>query len=211
MPSELRGTEVVLRPLSVDDAEALALAASESREHYRFNPVPDGLNGATAYVGRALRQRDEGWRIPFTILWGERVVGSTSYSDLRPWEWPAGSDRQRTDRPDSVEVGYTWLAASAQRTRCNTEAKYLLLTHAFDAWNVYRVSLRTDERNARSRAAIERLGATFEGVRRADMPGQDGCVRNSAFYSIVRTESPVVKDRMPSLLAGTAWAREQGA
>ncbi len=83
-----------------------------------------------------------------------------------------------------VEIGSTWLAVSAQRTWCNTEAKYLLLSHALDVWKVHRVALKTDERNARSRRAIERLGARFEGVRRADMPGQDGSVRSSAYYSI---------------------------
>ena len=108
---------------------------------------------------------------------------------------------QRTDRPDAVEVGSTWLAASAQRTRCNTEAKYLLLAHAFEGWEVHRVSLRTDERNERSRRAIERLGAQFEGIRRVDMPGQDGTVRNSACYSIVRAEWPAVRDRLQGFLA----------
>ena len=201
MPLELRGIEVVLRPMSVDDAEAFAAAASESREHYRFNPVPDGLAEARGYIERALRQRDDGRRMPFTILWRNRVVGSTSYSEFQPWEWPAGSQMQRVGQPDAVEVGYTWLAASAQRARCNTEAKYLLLTHAFEVWNVYRVSLRTDERNARSRLAIERLGARLEGIRRADMPGQDGTVRNSAFYSIVGAEWPAVRERLRSLLA----------
>ena len=202
MPLELRGIEVVLRPLVLDDAAALAEAASESREHYRFNPVPEGLDSARAYIDRALRQRREGRRMPFTVLWRNRVVGSTSYSDFQPWEWPAGSEKLRVDRPDAVEVGYTWLAASAQRTRCNTEAKYLLLTHAFDAWRVHRVSLRTDERNSRSRLAIERLGARFEGIRLADMPAQDGTVRNSAFYSILQSEWPEVRKRLESFLQG---------
>ena len=102
------------------------------------------------------------------------------------------SSLQRTEHPDAVEIGSTWLAASAQRTRCNTEAKYLLLSHAFDVWRVHRVSLKTDERNTKSRRAIERLGALFDGVRRADMPGQDGSVRNSAYYSIVPGEWPTV-------------------
>ena len=170
--------------MSTVDAEAFAAAAAESREHYDFNPVPDGLANARRYIERALRQRDDGRRMPFTVVWRNRVVGSTSYSEFQPWEWPAPSQMQRLDQPDAVEVGYTWLAASAQRTRCNTEAKWLLFTHAFDVWNVYRVCLRTDERNARSRRAIERLGARFEGIRRADMPGQDGTVRNSAFYCV---------------------------
>jgi N-acetyltransferase len=139
--------------------------------------------------------------MPFAIEWHDRVVGSTSYLDIQQWRWPAGSPLQRTDYPDSVEIGSTWLAASAQRTRCNTEAKYLLLTHAFDVWRVHRVCLKTDERNAKSRRAIERLGAAFEGVRRSDMPAQDGSVRSSAYYSIVPAEWPVVRKRLEDALA----------
>lgn len=201
MPGELRGVEVLLRPLSMDDAACLATAAAESREHYRFNPVPDGPEEAQRAIERALRQRDAGQRLPFTILWRDRVVGTTSYSDFHLWEWPVGCPLQRTNRPDVVEVGYTWLAASAQRTRCNTEAKYLLLAHAFEGWEVHRVSLRTDGRNERSRHAIERLGAQFEGIRRADMPGRDGTVRHSAYYSILRSEWPEVRERLQGFLA----------
>jgi len=101
-----------------------------------------------------------------------------------------------------VEIGATWLAASAQRTRCNTEAKILMLAQAFDVWQVHRVSLKTDARNAKSRRAIERLGALFEGVRRADMPGSDGSVRDSAYYSIVRAEWPDVRKRLDATLTG---------
>src|SRR2546428_6752803 len=94
-----------------------------------------------------------------SILWSDRIVVEIRYPDLERWPWSAGSPLQRTDYPDAVEIGSTWLAASAQRKRCNTEAKYLLLSHAFDVWRVHRVSLKTDERNAKSRRAIERLGA----------------------------------------------------
>ena len=94
----------------------------------------------------------------------------------------------------------TWLAASAQRTGANTEAKSLMLGHAFEAWEVHLVRLRTDRRNLRSRTAIERLGARFEGVRRADRPGVDGTVRDSAFYSITRAEWPAVRERLGRLL-----------
>ena len=85
-----------------------------------------------------------------------------------------GNPRQRRDLPDAVEIGATWLAASARRTAVNTEAKLLLLRHAFEVWDVHRVRFKTDVRNARSRASIERLGAVFEGVLRADRPGADG-------------------------------------
>jgi N-acetyltransferase len=196
----LRGDTVTLRPLSVADAAALAAAGSESRESYQFTRVPNGPEEAARYIELALADRDAGHRLPFVIVWRDRVVGSTSYLDVQRWRWPAGSPLQRTDRPDSVEIGSTWLAASAQRTRCNTEAKYLLLSHAFDAWDVHRVCLKTDERNAQSRRAIERLGARFEGLRRADMPAQDGSVRTSAYYSIVRAEWPDVRKSLQDAL-----------
>ena len=198
----LRGLTVTLRPLSVADVPALAAAAAESRQQYVYTRVPDGAEEAQGYIETALADQKAGRRMPFAILWHDRVAGSTSYLDLQHWRWPAGSPLQRTDLPDAVEIGSTWLAASAQRTRCNTEAKHLLLSHAFDVWAVHRVSLKTDERNAQSRRAIERLGARLEGVRRADMAGQDGSVRNSAYYSILRAEWPAVRKRLDEALAG---------
>jgi len=198
----LRGPTVTLRPLTMADAGALATAAAESRDQYHYTRVPDGVQEAERYIGMALADHDAGHRMPFAIVWHDRVVGSTSYLDVQQWRWPPGSPFQRTDRPDVVEIGATWLAASAQRTRCNSEAKYLMLMQAFDVWQTHRVALKTDERNAKSRRAIERLGARFEGVRRADMPGQDGSVRNSAYYSIVRAEWPEVRKKLEDSLAG---------
>jgi N-acetyltransferase len=201
----LSGATVTLRPLSIADAAALAAAAAESRQQYTYTRVPDGVAEAEAYITAALRDRDAGHRLPLVTLWNDRVVGCTSYLDMQQWRWPAGSPLQRSDRPDAVEIGATWLSDSAQRTRCNTEAKYLMLSHAFDVWQVHRVALKTDERNARSRRAIERLGARLDGVRRADMPGQDGSVRNSAYYSIVRAEWPAVRAQLESALGGKTW------
>ena len=197
----LRGQTVTLRPLATADAGPMALAASESRQQFAFTRVPDGIEDAHRYIDAALADRDTGRRLPFAILWHERVVGSTSYLDLQRWRWPGASPHQRAELPDALEIGSTWLAASAQRTRCNSEAKYLLLCNAFDVWEVHRVALKTDERNAQSRRAIERLGARFEGVRRADMPGQDGTVRNSAYYSILRAEWPGVRKTLETALA----------
>jgi RimJ/RimL family protein N-acetyltransferase len=199
----LTGTAVTLRPLELADAEALAAATAESRATYGFNPVPDGVEDAHAYIRRSLDLKRKGERYPFCTLWRGRPVGSTSFIELQQWAWPPGHPLQRTDRPDVAEIGGTWLAQSAQRTGCNTEAKYLMLQHAFEHWEVHRVALRTDERNVRSRAAIERLGAQFEGIRRAERPGQDGTVRNSAFYSIVASEWPQVKMRLRARLLGS--------
>lgn len=197
---ELRGNSVQLRPLCEDDASALAAAAAENRENYKFNPVPDGIDEAKEYIARALDQREQQQRMPFTIVFHNRLVGTTSYGGLEVWSWPKASPLQRVSTPDVVEIGYTWLAHSAQRTSCNTEAKWLLLRHAFDTWDVHRVAFRTDKRNRRSRRAIERLGARFEGIRRADMPSVDGTVRDSAFYSIIRSEWPEVNERLQTLL-----------
>jgi N-acetyltransferase len=198
---QLRGDTVTLRVLSVGDAVALAAAAAESRNEYGYTRVPEGVEEAQRYIETALAELKAGRRVPFAIVWHELVVGSTSYLDLDRWRWPAGSPLQRADHPDAVEIGSTWLAASAQRTRCNTESKYLMLANAFDVWGVHRVTLKTDERNAKSRRAIERLGAVFEGVRRAHMPAQDGSVRNSAYYSIVRAEWPDVRRKLEAALA----------
>jgi len=200
----LQGRDVILRPLEPGDAETLAKAAGESREHYLYTPVPGSLEAAQSYIDRALRERDGGTRYAFSIVYRGCVVGSTSFLDYQPWTWPPGSPLQRTDRPDVCEVGATWLAASAQRTGCNTESKFLLLSHAFETWTVHRVMFRTDTRNSRSRAAIERLGATFEGIHRADKAATDGAVRDSAFYSIVAAEWPTVRARLSDMMKSHA-------
>jgi len=206
----LRGRDVLLRPLSHDDVPALAAASGESRAHYQYNPVPDGVQGAAAYVEHALVSKANGLRYPFAISYRGRIVGTTSYSDYQPWKWQVPSEHQRADRPNAVEVGYTWLAASAQRTGCNTEAKFLLFQHAFEVWQVHCVCLRTDVRNLRSRRAIERVGATFEGVRRAHSPGADGTVRSSAFFSIIAEEWPSVRERLRGLMGEARSSAETG-
>jgi RimJ/RimL family protein N-acetyltransferase len=196
----LRGTAVTLRPLQPDDAADLAAQAGSERSAYRYTTVPEGEAGARDYIRRALEMRAAGQRYPFAIEFQGAVVGSTSFAAYQPWTWPAGSERQRSDRPDVVEIGYTWLGAKARRSRCNTEAKYLMLTHAFERWQVHRVFLKTDARNATSRAAIERLGARLDGVIRADMPGADNTVRDSAWYSILAAEWPGVKASLEAKL-----------
>ena len=192
----LQGHELVLRALERGDAEALARAAAESRESYQYTPVPDGLAEAESYIAHALEMRVAGERHPFAIEWRGQVVGSTSYAQYQPWRWPKGCDLQRADRPDSVEIGYTWLAASAQRTPCNAQAKLLLLEHAFERWQVHSVFLKTDARNQRSRRAIEALGAKFDGVLRGHTRGFDCTVRDSAFYSILSAEWPGLRPRL---------------
>lgn len=197
----LRGTHVLLRPLDLDDADGLARAAAESREHYGFTDVPDGIDDVRRFITDAFELAAAGERMAFTVEWDGRVVGTTSYWEMQPWRWQAGSTLQRAEIPDVVEIGSTWYAARAQRTPVNTETKLLMLGHAFDVWEVHRVSFRTDVRNERSRRAIERLGARLDGIRRADMPGQDGSVRDSAYFSIVRAEWPDVRARLTARLS----------
>jgi N-acetyltransferase len=198
----LSGRYIRLEPLSPDHVPGLVAAASESRATYLFNVVPDGEAAMHAYVAEAVAGREAGDQLPFATvrLTDGRLLGTTRFTELTPWTWPPDSPDQRHDRPDVTEIGHTWLAAGAQRTGVNTEAKSLMLHHAFDEWGVHLVRLRTDRRNDRSRAAIERLGARFEGVRRADRPGVDGTVRDSAFYSITDAEWPEVRRRLAMLL-----------
>lgn len=200
----LEGDTVLLRPLQLSDADELANAAAGDRSSYGLTPVPDGVAAAERYIKSANDGVSSGWRLPFAVVFRGTVVGSTSYIAVETWSWPPGSEHQRVDTPDVCEIGATWLGAAAQRTRCNTESKLLLLTFAFEAWEVHRVSFRTDERNTRSRTAIERLGARFEGIRRADLPGSDNTVRNSAYYSITASEWPTVRRTLHGRLARDA-------
>ena len=174
----------------------LVEAARGPRETYAFTTVPDTEAAMTAYVQEALRMHAEGRALPFATVdrKAARVVGSTRFGNVEFWTWPEGNAHQRgIDRPDAVEIGATWLAAAAQRTAINTEAKLLMLTHAFEAWRVHRVSLMTDARNQRSRNAILRIGAKFDGVIRAQRVAVDGVIRDTAAFSILEAEWPEVK------------------
>ena len=196
-PIVLEGREVTLRPLEKSDTPAIAAAAQGLRALYPVSFVPDGADAVDRYVQEALQAKANGARYPFAIVWRGNVAGTTSYLDFVRWERPGSASRG----PSAVEIGATWLSRAAQRTRCNTESKFLLLSHAFENWRVARVSLKTDERNVHSRGAIERVGAQFEGIRRAEMLGADGAIRNSAFYSILADEWEAVKERLEAMLA----------
>jgi RimJ/RimL family protein N-acetyltransferase len=190
---------VRLEPLALTHVADLVAAASEDRSTYGLTFVPSDEAGMRAYVSAALEDQAAGRALPFATVDAPagRVVGSTRFGNLEYWRWPEGSAQQRGPRePDAVEIGWTWLMASAQRTAINTEAKLLMLGHAFETWGVHRVTLRTDVRNARSRAAIERLGARLDGVLRAHVPAVDGGIRDSACYSILAAEWPAVRARL---------------
>ena len=199
----LEGRYVRLEPMSIDDVPALVQAATQSRATYALTDVPSDELGMRRYVDTALSLRDAAKALPFTTIARAtgNVVGSTRFGNIEFWNWPAGNPHQRGESlPDVVEIGWTWLAPEAQRTGINTEAKLLMLTHAFESLMVHRVSFRTDSRNERSRAAIERLGARFDGVVRAASIAYDGAIRDSAVYSILDSEWPEVKDRLAGLL-----------
>lgn len=204
-PFVLEDRHVRLEPLVLEHVPALAGAAAEDRTSYAFTRVPDGLDDTEAYVRSALQDQATGGSLPFAVrrLSDDRVVGSTRFLDLEvftsPTPWPPGVAHGPVpddDHPPTVaEIGSTWYAASAQRTVVNSACKLLMLSKAFDDWGCLRVTLKTDARNAASRAGIERLGALFEGVRRAHTPASDGTVRDSAYYSIVAAEWPAVRAR----------------
>jgi RimJ/RimL family protein N-acetyltransferase len=203
-----------LEPLARGHAGPLLASARESRETFDFTEVPGNADGLAAYIDAAVADQRAGSALPFAIVdrRDERVVGTTRFLDLDYWtDPPSGPAGTLTVRPDGVpttaEVGSTWLAASAQRTAVNTEAKLLMFTHAFETWGVLRVTLKTDARNVRSRRAIERVGGRFEGIRRAHRLAEDGTVRDSAYYSILVEEWPEVRAGLRARLAEPRSAR----
>jgi RimJ/RimL family protein N-acetyltransferase len=187
----LSGKVVRLEPLTESHVDGLAVAAGEDRTTYDWTPVPEGLEGTRAYVRAVLQMQRDCETIPFAQV---RVADDA----------PVGVTRYLTLRPHAVEIGGTWLAASAQRTPINTEAKLLLLTHAFETWHLGRVDFKTDARNVRSRNAIARLGATFEGVlhnwQDSHAAGEEGKLRDSAMFSITDVQWPGVKAELESRL-----------
>jgi N-acetyltransferase len=203
----LEGRFVRLEPLSQDHVTALVAAAAEDRTNYQWTYTPDGLEQMTAYVRDALEKVASGAHVAFaTVRRGngtgdvDTVVGATRFCEIAYWQWPPGAAHQRQGVPDVLDIGFTWLAGSAQRTRINTEAKLLMMTHAFEVWEVHRVALQTDVRNTRSWRAIERIGGQLDGIMRADRPGSDDTVRTSARFSIVAAEWPAVKARLAARL-----------
>ncbi|HEX4312147.1 MAG TPA: GNAT family protein [Acidobacteriaceae bacterium] len=199
----LIGKHVRLEPLEPRHIEGLSVVASpEAASLYRWTYVPQGIDQTTQYVNTAITWRDAGIAYPFaTVRQTDGVIiGSSRYFDVERWAWPAGHERHGRLLPDVCEIGYTWLGHSSIRTAANTEAKLLMLTHAFEEWQVLRVCLHTDERNERSRVAIERIGGKFEGILRSHRLAADHIPRNSARFSIVASEWPEAKQRLTALL-----------
>jgi N-acetyltransferase len=195
------GRHIRLEPLGRHHIEGLAAASAGGGELYRWSPIPQGVAEATAYVESALTVRDQGKAVPFAIIRQSDnvVIGSTRFFDLEFWAWPPGHPSHGRTTPDACEIGYTWFARSAIRTGANTEAKLLMLTHAFEVWCVRRVCFHTDVRNERSRAALARIGGQFEGILRSHRMAADHIARDSARFSIVAADWPAVKERLEEL------------
>src|SRR5882672_2195863 len=157
----LQGRHVRLEPLERRHIDGLVAAAGADPTLYRWSPVPRNREEAVRYVDTALAWRDAGNSVPFaTVRMADgAVIGSTRFFDLERWAWPGGHPLHDGRFPDACEIGYTWLSGDAIRTAANTEAKLLMLTHAFEAWRMLRVCFHADARNQRSRAALERIGA----------------------------------------------------
>src|SRR6266704_1940786 len=181
-PVTLEGVQVRLEPLAKAHLEGLALVGLDE-ELWRWIPAPVGTREEmAAYIETALSEQERGMSLPFAIVEkaAGRTIGSTRYGNI-----------DRTHH--RVEIGWTWVARQWQRTAVNTEAKYLLLKHAFETLGCMRVELKTDSLNERSRAAILRIGAREEGICRNHMITASGRVRNTVYFSIIDSEWPAVK------------------
>lgn len=199
----LEGQLVRLEPLGHQHADDLARACEEDRRSYAYTWVPRA-DEVAGYIDAQLARAATGKMAPYAIMdqHSGQAVGATAYWDPRPW--PDGTGLS------AIEIGFSWLAACAQGTGINTEAKLLLLDHAFTVFRVARVDLKTDARNSRSRAAIEAAGGTFEGVlrrwSRSWAPGEDGLLRDSAMYSFLAEEWPDRRARLLDRLSARAGA-----
>ena len=190
-PIVLAGRTVRLEPLQHRHAAGI-FAASRDPEIWRWMLVEQFKTeaGAGQWIEAAIKAQSAGAEVAWATTRASdgRVVGSTRFLDIR--------------RPNrGLEIGWTWIDPQFQRTAVNTEAKLLMLRHAFEELGAVRVQLKTDERNARSRAAITRLGATFEGILRKYQARFDGYVRNTAMFSLTAEEWPAARAKLEAMLA----------
>lgn len=180
--SSLHGETVELLPLRENHLDTL-WKAGENLDIWTY--MASKINSKDQLkeeIIKAINEREKGLQYPFVVLHKERneIVGSTRYLDI-------------SIANKSTEIGFTWYNPSIWRTKVNTECKLLLLTHAFETWDMNRVFFKTDARNIRSQEAIARLGAIKEGVLRKDRITSDGYIRDTVFYSILKEEWPEVK------------------
>jgi RimJ/RimL family protein N-acetyltransferase len=189
-PITLEGRHVRLEPLRLDHHAGLC-AVGLDEELWRWTTTqvstPEEMR---AYVETALKEEAAGLALPFATVEKESagVVGSTRFANI-----------DRVNR--HVEIGWTWVGRDWQRTFVNTEAKYLMLRHAFETWGCIRVEFKTDSLNERSRNALLRIGAKEEGTFRNHMIVHDGRLRHSVYFSIIDSEWPTVKTALEEKLS----------
>jgi RimJ/RimL family protein N-acetyltransferase len=194
-PVTLTGRLARLEPIGHEHAADLVAAAGDEAI-WRYIPLDPSSDAAMRdWIATSIADREAGTLLRFAIVaWASgRAVGSTSLFDVRP-------------RDRGIEIGWTWLATSAQRTGINTECKYLLLRHCFETLRAIRVQLKTHRLNFKSRRAIERIGAQFEGILRNHVIMPDGTYRDSAYYSVIDGEWPAVKRHLEMMMAGDGAA-----
>lgn len=185
----LEGQFVRLVPLTLEHVDSLC-AVGLDPSLWTWTPVRiSDRDGMHAFVEEVLAEQRAGTALAFATTLGEtgQVIGSTRFMSIAP-------DHRR------VEIGGTWIGPTWQRTRTNTEAKYLMLRHAFETWKCMRVELKTHAQNAKSRAAILRIGAIEEGTLRKHLLQADGSVRDSVYFSILDDEWPNVKKKLEAML-----------
>ncbi len=186
----LQGHYVRLEPLSLNHFDQL-WAIGQDAELWKWTPYHiNTLEKMQAYIKTALDAQASGAALPFVTIWQatNQIVGSTRFGNI--------------DAPNHrVEIGWTWIDRQWQRTPVNTEAKFLMLHHAFETWHCIRVEIKTDQLNENSQRAIERLGAQREGIFRHHMIVEGGRLRNTVYYSIIDDEWPQVKARLQERLA----------
>lgn len=190
MQTTLQGQGIILRPLQYADADALLRAAADGELWNLTVTVVPSATTVDAYLKKALDGREAGTVIPFVIVLKEtgEVIGSTRFWKIDPLN-------------RKLEIGSSWISARFQKTFVNTEAKYLMLRHAFEVLDCVRVQFTTDENNQKSRNAILRLGAQQEGIVRHERIMPDGRKRNSVRFSIIDDEWPQVRLNLERKLA----------
>ena len=189
-PVVLGGEVVRLEPMAMVHLDGL-WEAGRDESLWRLIPTNvASIDDMRKYMETALADRDRGVALPFVTVdrASGKVVGSTRFGNIDTANLRA-------------EIGWTWITPAFQRTAVNTEAKLLMLTHAFETWKCIRVELKTDALNERSRAAIKRIGATEEGIFRKHMITESGRFRDSVYFSIIDTEWPAVKANLVSKLS----------
>jgi RimJ/RimL family protein N-acetyltransferase len=189
-PIILEGEKVRMEPLSMAHHADLCEAGLHEQLWKLIPTLVSTPEDMKDYIQTALNEQEKGISLPFATVekMSGKAIGSTRFGNI-----DASNKR--------VEIGWTWISPDWQRTVVNTEAKYLMLKHAFETWKCNRVELKTDALNDRSRNAILRLGAKQEGIFRQHVVTYSGRLRDSVYFSIINTEWPEVKAKLEEKLA----------